>query len=734
MVSVLLFATMNARFLKLSLVPVLGALLLGSVSCRKKVKAAESKGFATATVVASELEKNRISDLPGAVYQSQVNSPIRWQPWTRESMDRAAAANRLVFAVIAIPQQEGFRKVLGDLAKDPQLVSLINDHYVPILIDGEASREIGLLTADLCSEIKRSLQLPLFLWMSPAGNPVAWIPVPASADSNVGDLFNQSHSMVNRTWNDDFSYVLKNSEIDNETRRQRVAQRKNSKVMSAEPRIDAVRGVRQLASFYDPSSRSFDEAGGLFPSGSLDLLATVAIHSGVPAEVRARCLETTRELLVDLLPSAMFDPLDGGVFSSRGTGSWTLPAFAKDCVSHARATVALFNAFRATGDLRAREKAMDLIRFAEKSFMTSEGLFALGVADESGSPAWLWTVDEITKLLPPEDAGWWIKATGMKELGNLASEADMRRKYFRSNSLGLLKTVEEIAAEESVPLEDFTVRFENARKTLLIARTARLDPSMVDDSSHAGATFRMVSAYAVAFAATGDEAYRKKATELLEKSKSAFSDGTKLRVFSKEAPDSIGGGRAFIYGLALQAALDVSSITSDEKWLVWAEDIATIAAELFTSSEFLKECPDSAKILDLPVTDLVMLFDDSTAGLVSFAECRLADRNRPLVKSFSELATPLPTYAAKSPILHTDLLQATIAREFKITVITGDSLSPELKLAVERLPLRMVQRRPAQTADEVPAGSVMIRIQGGESVVVSTPEALQQAVLPSPSN
>ena len=81
---------------------------------------------------------------------------------------------------------------------------------------------------------------------------------------------------------------------------------------------------RQLASFYDPYSRSFDEAGGLFPSGAIDLLATAAIHPGVPAETRTRSLETTRELLADLLPSAMFDPLEGGVFSSRRGNSWAL--------------------------------------------------------------------------------------------------------------------------------------------------------------------------------------------------------------------------------------------------------------------------------------------------------------------------------------------------------------------------------------------------------------------------
>jgi uncharacterized protein YyaL (SSP411 family) len=723
---------MNFRILSGSaaFATVLCGLVLGTAGCRKgSGETQESAG--PAPVVAGELRSNGLGQLPGAVYRSQAGSPINWQAWTKETMARAKAANRLVFAVIAMPQQPGFQGVLKTLAGDPALVYAINQYYVPVLIDGDASREVGLLSADLCAEIKRGLQLPLFVWMTSDGNPVAWIPVSQSAPTKVADLCYQSHSMVTRMWADDSAYVMKNSALENENRRSRLAQRKNAEVMSEQPDVDAVRCLRQLASLYDPYSRSFDEAGGLFPAGAIELLATAAVHPGLPAVTRTRCMATTRDMLKDLLPSAMFDPLDGGVFSSRRGNSWALPSFFRDCGSQARAAVALIHAYRATGDALALQRALGLIEFAEKSYQTADGLFSVGMMSESDPAAWLWSVEDIRKELRPEDAAWWITATGMKGLGNLPSEVDPQREYFRSNSLGLIQSMEEIAAGQSQPLEEFASRFDAARKTLLKVRNTRLGPVVRDDCAHAGATLRMVSAYAAAFGATGDARFREKAVALLNNARTAFSEGPKLRLFTKEAPTSIGGGRAFLYGLALQAALDVSVITSDDKWLVWSEDLATTAAELFTGSQFLKECPDDSKIMDLPVTDLVMLFDDSTAGLISFAECRLAERNRPLVPSFSKLATPLPTYAVDRPILHTDLLQATLARHFRVTVVAGSGISSEMKLATERLPMRMVQRRAAKSQDEVPAGSVLVILADGEPRLVSTPEALQQAVLPS---
>jgi uncharacterized protein len=353
-------------------------LVLALPACRKSMPAGGSSPEVALppAVLAPELGSNAVLSLPGGVYQSQAKSSIHWQPWTKETMERAREARRLLFCVIAMPQQAGFVETLDILSGDAATADSINSCYVPVLIDADASREIGLLTADLCAEIRRPLSLPLLLWMTHEGDPVAWIPAPPSERANVISLFQQSHSMVLPMWQDSWNYVLKNSALDNENRRKRLDSRRISRVTSDQPATDAVRSLRQLASLYDPYSRSFDETGGLFPASSLQLLAIASIHPGLPPEVRRSCLETTRELLKDLLPSAMFDPLDGGVFLSRRGASWSLPAFTRDCSGQARAVEALLDAHRATSDARALELALGVIAFAEGQYRTGEGLFA----------------------------------------------------------------------------------------------------------------------------------------------------------------------------------------------------------------------------------------------------------------------------------------------------------------------------------------------------------------------
>lgn len=702
-------------------------LLACSVSCRRESAVPERKTQPVGVMV-PELRENRLQSLPGVVYQNQASSPIHWQPWEKTTFDRAKKAKRLIFCVIVMPQQPGFQDALAVLAGNSAAVDTIHSHYVPVLVDGDASREVGILTADLCAEISRPLNLPMFVWLTHEGNPVAWIPMGANPAEAV-DLFNQSHTMVSQMWLDSSEYVLKNSALDNATRRQRMGERKTAKVMSEQPEVDVVRSIRQLGSLYDSYSRTLDETGGLFPSSAMEVMAVSARHPGLPRDARDRCMHSIRELLKDLIPSPMFDPLDGGVFSFRRGSAWAFPAFIRDCQSQARVAVAMIEAYHATGNAKALEKALGLLAFSEANYQTPDGMFAFGLAAPSKPEDWMWTVEEVEKLLGPDDAAWWIKATAMKNLGNLPSEVDPQRDYFRRNTLGLVTPMEEIAASLNETPEAFAPRFEAVRKKLRDARAARFGKPPKDDNAHILASLRMVSAYVAAFGATGEETYRKKAVTLLELCRKHFYHGNRLQVLPGDVPASLGTARAFIYALALQAVLDVAAITFDEQWLIWSEDLATTSAELFTGDQFLRECPEDAKLMDIPVTDLIMLFDDSTAGLVSSAETRLAELGRPLVASFSELAIPLPTYTMDRPILHTDLLLATLARHQKITVVLAKDAPPELVLAAHRLQPRVIHRRIATTADEVPAASAKVILPDGE-LVVTSPDALSKAVMP----
>lgn len=663
------------------------------VSCKNPAKVEKTSEQKMEVDTVQDIGGNLLEGLPGEVYKSQVNSPINWHPWTKETQKLAKDSNRMILAMIALPQQPSYADILHDLNKDETVVREINDHYIPMLIDGDAVREIGILTAALCAEINSGLQLPMLVWFTEDFNPVAWIPFPMSQSSSVADLFIQSHLMVRKMWNEDPEYVRKNSKLDQANRRRRLVERQEIRETSVDPAMDSVRALRQLTSLYDPVSRTFDEAGGLFPCGSLDLLAMGARTEGLPDDIREKSRSVIQYLLDDIVSSAMFDPLDGGVFSSRRGLTWSLPGYYRDCFTQARVAISMLDSYEVTGDKRALDRAMGVIDFIETQCKTSDGLYSLSVSSSGEIEKWLWTVNDVKIVLDEKEAIAWIAATGMKDAGNLPSEVDPLRAFFRMNSFSYVKSPVEIATETGIDLATTRGLLESARMKLFKAREQRLRDTHGTMEANASATFRVVSVFASAYRITGEKKYLDMATETLEKAKKRFSDGPRLRLYEGKNSPSLTEGRAFLYGLALHAVLDVAAVTLDESQLIWADDLATTASELVAENDYFRECPPDARLMDLPITDLAMLFDESTVGLMSMAAARLETLNRPVLKSFGGKATALPMGALNNPILHTDIIQATLMKEYGQLLVYGPDIPEDFKKAIARSPLKGVERR-----------------------------------------
>lgn len=706
------------RYCRYALVLLLSAAC--TVSCRSRKQASSAPPAA----VPETLRENRLGGIDGPVYQSQAASSIPWQPWGREVFKAAGEAERLVLAVVVMPQQQDFSATLRGLEKEPVIARAIRETYVPVLVDGDVIREMGLLVDPLCREIKRQLQMPVFIWMTPEGNPVAWIPISGASQEETEQMFLQSHGMVERMWKDDPAYVRRNSALDNSNRRQRLADIQKSITPSSDPAMESLNGARQLMSLYDPVSRTMDETGGLFPVGPLDVAVASGMLPGVPASLKERGKETSVEMLRDLLASAMFDPLEGGVFSGRVDRSWALPMFGWNCPDQAKVAASLFRAHRLTGDELALERALGVLEFAERRFTGEDGLFRFGTVNPTVPKDWMWSVREIRDALPEQDAGWWISATGMQELGNLPPEIDSARRYFRMNTLSLRQPLEKTATELGVDAAAFSAGFRKSQETLRAIRAARWKKVPADQTPNAAASFRMVSAYAAAYTATGGETYREKAAALLERSwRAFFKDGVLKAVAGKGAP-SVTDARAFVHVLAGQAAQDVADITLDPASLAWAETIVRTVTANFMNDGNLVETSPAAAVLDLPIVDAYRVYDDSTGGLFALMEARAAGAKGEFRESLSKLGKPLPSAAATAPVLYTDSIIAALVEHHSRSILLGGGLSPEMADTVSRLPLQWFPRAIAKDSDGIPAGSVRVISPDGTGKLIANPTDL----------
>ena len=678
-----------------------------------------------AALPAPELERNQLAEAPSPLLRSQAASPVRWQPWSAATMQRAKDARRLVLAVIVRPQQTSHRQMLAGVEADAVMVRAINTNYVPVLVDGEACREMVQLAATLCGETKRTLQLPLFIWFTSEGNPVAWVPAPAD-HAELQLLFQQSHDVMARMWETSQEYILRNSASDQQGRRARLAGFARPSPPTAKPADDCLAAIRQLGTLYDPVSHTFDSAGGIFPAASLTVLSTAALAPGLGDEFRHRVEETSDSLSRDLSTSAMIDPLDGGIHAARRGPYWNLPMPDRDCVTQARAAIALLQASRAPGNPQLIEQALAALRFAETRYATPDGLFALGLEPPTPQEAWLWKLEDLEAALPTGQARLWAALSDLKSVGNLPIESDPKRDLLRYNSLALQQPLDQVAARLGLSPEDARREFESSRKVLLERRNQRFKADNTDRTPQAAASFQMVSAYAAAYATTGDPAFRQHARELFQRARERFTRGADLTLYAVDGPPA-DPARAHHYGTALQAALDLADVTLEREPAAWAAQLAARASELFLKDGMLLETPAEQNLTGLPLSNRTIQFDESTASLLAAADIRLTRLGFDTPPELAE-ATPLGQKALDFPIVHSDLLLAALIRHHGVAVTVAADAPADLKDAVACLPLRIATRRLASPEDRIPAASVRLRFAHGEECNVTTMQQLLAAI------
>lgn len=668
----------------------------------------------------ADAPSGQLADAPAGLLSSRANSAVHWQHWEPAVLKQAAEAKRLVFAMVGSARYPGCLEVLDAIDKDPALAARLNTEFMPVLVDLEICTEAGIGAAVLSQEVRTPVSFPFILVLSPEGNEVTWRPVPLDPGTKLRDAVESAMDVVAKMWADSPEYVIRNSRADHEARMARLQGGDPQPASPAERDAKLARGVRQLVSLYEPDTGVMSGAGGLLPVGILQCLSSAALNPDTPPELAARCREIIAALSKNLLSSAMVDPLDGGVYSSRRGNSWQLPVIQRTCTAQARTARALVTLYRATRDRRTLEVALGAVKFAEWQYSTQNGLFAaqrtpavLSVRD------WLWTEDQIAKTLTPQEAALWNELCGIGNMGNLGLDTDPAREYFRMNSLGFRNGFVASAAKAGIPEAEAAKLFESGRTKLLKARQERMPEAPVSPAGSAAASFRMVSAYAALFTATGEAEWRNKALALAKRCRETFAAGDLLKEQNPGSPEAMLQARAFTHALAIQAALDLAEITLDENWRVWAGDLTTSVAEAFVDDAGrLREARASSTPLATPFEDRMMLYDDSTAGLMRMNLARLAALGQNPPPALQPWMTSLPPFA-ELPVVFTDsILAASFARSRVIVELPAQA-SAEWREAACRLPLDRIGRRLGKAA-----APKLIKPDGSE-VPLESPAALE---------
>ncbi|MBB5352092.1 hypothetical protein HNR46_002333 [Haloferula luteola] len=688
-------------------------------SCSKKTS--EQENARVAPVVPTVLKSNQLAGTPSTFLSSQAQSPVHWQQWRPSLLEDAQQSQRLIVALVGSARFPGSTETLQAISNATNLVKRLNNDFIPVLIDGEISRDSMLLSAALSAELNEPIGFPFLVIISPDGAPVTWKVINYRDDQEVTDLFNQALEVIERLWHDDPTYVKKDSLGKLNTRRENPPQPEEEIKDPAERAARLTIAVQKICHLWDESTGTLDSLGGLFPSEALSLLSRASVAPSLPETLRSDCRDAAKGLAGILLKSAMIDPLDGGIYPARVGPSWNFTLSNRDCITQAEAILALVDLHQFTQQDGALSTALDAAAFAENDFLTRDGLFSITRQPKPSSPSRLmWSIGDISMALKDTEFEVWKAASDLRTLGNLPPEADPQRRTFRKNALHRGRSMEEVAAKLGIPVDETTALYASGRQKLLETREKLMPSPPKDDTPSALASFMMIRAYAQLFTATGDASWKEKAAQLGERCRTAFGQARFLNERPGATPDPMSDSRAYTYAMAARASLDLAAITLDDQWNRWAVDLMTLLGENFVNQEGdrLSESREGFAIVPFPFEDRSMIFGPSTAGTLRQNLQSLIKTGQAIPPGLRHWTLALPPID-KLPVIFMDSINALIAEENSSTLLLAESADADTQAAATRLPLRKIERKIDPSASDpikfiAPGGEERILTSAGQ--------------------
>lgn len=378
----------------------------------------------------------------------------------------------------------------------------MNRAFVCIKVDREERPDIDNVYMTVCQVILGRGGWPLNIIMTPNMKPFfagTYIPK-NSRFSQTGML--ELVPRIEEIWNSQHEEVLESAEKITSTIQNIISESAGESI-----------GESILQEAYEELLMSFDnEYGGFerapkFPTPHKILfLLRYWRRSGNP-----EALHMVEYSLENMYRGGIYDHLGSGFHRYSTDNMWIVPHFEKMLYDQALTATAYTEIYQVTGKRLYKEAAEGILDYVLRDLTSQEGGFYCGEdADVEGEEGkyYLWTLEEIQRILSPEESELITKVFNLSEGGNF--EEEIRGKKIGTNIFYMSRSLEALAAELNIPVDEVESRIKIAKEKLLSARNKRKRPAK-DDKILTDWNGLMIAAFARGFQTFGEEKYLKAA-------------------------------------------------------------------------------------------------------------------------------------------------------------------------------------------------------------------------------
>jgi uncharacterized protein len=282
------------------------------------------------------------------------------------------------------------------------------------------------------------------------------------------------------------------------------------------------------------------------------------------------------------------DHLGGGFHRYSVDDRWHVPHFEKMLYDQAQLAVAYSEIVQVTADPELERTLRETLDYVLRDLTSPEGGFYSaedadsfpqeGATEKREGAFYVWTQEEIDRLLTPDESLVFRRMYGVERAGNVVTASDPHRELAGQNIL-FLQNDREMVAKLTGRAEDEVARLASgARQKLKAVRDRRPRPHL-DDKIVTAWNGLMISGFAKGFQAVGDQRYLVAAQRASDFLQTELYQRRLLRSYRGTAGAT--NGFAEDYAFLIQGLLDLYEADFDVRWLQWAGELQVQMNALF---------------------------------------------------------------------------------------------------------------------------------------------------------
>src|SRR5215212_2891907 len=536
---------------------------------------------------------NRLIDETSPYLLQHAHNPVDWYAWGEEALGRARAEDRPILLSIGYSACHWCHVMERESFENPDIAGLMNDLFVNIKVDREERPDLDGIYMQAVQALTGHGGWPMTVFLTPDGAPFYGGTYFPPEDRGGMPGFPRVLAGVAD------AYRARRGDVDRNA--EQLSQMLQRKIVPSQqgPLTPGLldRALQGVLGNIDWAEGGFGGAPKFPQPMGLELLLRGYVRTG-----DRQALDAVTLTLDKMAAGGIYDQLGGGFHRYAVDRIWLVPHFEKMLYDNAQLARVYLQAYQVTGNPRYRQVVEETLEYVRREMTHPEGgFYSTQDADSEGEEGkfFVWTVDEVDRLLGPEDGALFRAYFDVAPGGN----------FEHKSILHVAEPLERVAERLGVTPELLSAAVERGRPILHAAREERVHPGR-DEKVLTAWNGMMLRAFAEAGAALErddwvDVAVRNADFVLRE----IWQDGRLLRTWKD--------GRAKLNGYLEDYANEADGLvalyeaTFDPRWLDAARAIADVILDRFSDAEsggFYDTASDHEQLVTRPKD----VFDNAT--------------------------------------------------------------------------------------------------------------------------